>query len=177
MRAFRKLCGDDALGNVVLCTTMWDLVKPGEGERREQQLKGDFWKDMIAKGSTVVRHDGSVDSATAIVLGLLDNSTFTSQLQRELSQGKKLTETGVGEAINEDLVRLQNEHRSEMEVLRREMLSAHGEDLRQAREDYNAEKNRLQDLIKQQEAMSRARDAEVGQLKQELQQRRKKRGC
>jgi hypothetical protein len=57
MRLFRKLCGDGALGNVFLATSFWDLVTPSVGAKRESELKNskDFWADMVAKGSEVVR--------------------------------------------------------------------------------------------------------------------------
>ncbi|KAL2076155.1 hypothetical protein VTL71DRAFT_1098 [Oculimacula yallundae] len=59
MRIFRKLCGDAAFGNVLLATTFWDMVTQSEGEARELELKNskEFWADMIAKGSEVVRID------------------------------------------------------------------------------------------------------------------------
>jgi hypothetical protein len=57
MRLFRKLCGDGALGNVFLATSFWDMVTPSAGAKRESELKNskDFWADMVAKGSEVVR--------------------------------------------------------------------------------------------------------------------------
>jgi hypothetical protein len=44
---FRKLCGENALSNVVLVTTMWgNLVDMEEGEARERELqnKDGFFK-------------------------------------------------------------------------------------------------------------------------------------
>lgn len=48
---FRKLCGDNALQNVVLATTMWDIVEEGLGVQREQELmdKKEFWGYMLSK--------------------------------------------------------------------------------------------------------------------------------
>lgn len=42
---FRKLCGEDALTNVVLATTMWELIDPVVGAKREKELINgpDLW--------------------------------------------------------------------------------------------------------------------------------------
>ena len=44
---FRKLCGDEALKNVVLGITKWDDVKLEVGRQREIQLRDIFWMEMI----------------------------------------------------------------------------------------------------------------------------------
>lgn len=48
---FRQLCGDNALQNVVLATTWWDVVEEGLGVSREQELmdKREFWGFMLSK--------------------------------------------------------------------------------------------------------------------------------
>jgi hypothetical protein len=42
---FKKLCGDDALKNVILATTMWDRMTEADGTARELELTStpDFW--------------------------------------------------------------------------------------------------------------------------------------
>jgi predicted GTPase len=42
---FKKLCGRNALKNVILATTMWDYDQPPKGEEREEELKSthEFW--------------------------------------------------------------------------------------------------------------------------------------
>ena len=41
---FKKLCGKDALQNVVLVTTMWDEVDQETGKARENELKEKYWQ-------------------------------------------------------------------------------------------------------------------------------------
>ena len=55
---FKKLCGPDSLGNVILATTMWDRVSEAEGLARETELTStdDFWGWMVSQGSKVYRH-------------------------------------------------------------------------------------------------------------------------
>ncbi|KAI0136515.1 hypothetical protein BJ170DRAFT_602013 [Xylariales sp. AK1849] len=47
----KKLSGPIAPGNVILATTMWELVRPEDGEQREQELIGtlDSWGSMVSK--------------------------------------------------------------------------------------------------------------------------------
>jgi hypothetical protein len=58
---FKKLCGNDALKNVILATTMWDRVTEAEGTVRELELTStpDFWGWMMSRGSKVLRHAGT----------------------------------------------------------------------------------------------------------------------
>lgn len=51
IQLFWQLCGDNALRNVVLATTWWDVVEEGLGSKREQELKDkkEFWGFMLSK--------------------------------------------------------------------------------------------------------------------------------
>ncbi|KAG0693792.1 P-loop containing nucleoside triphosphate hydrolase protein [Suillus ampliporus] len=69
----RRLCGEDAEKNVILVTTKWNDVSPGVGERREQQLKDNFWKEMVKHGSQVTRFDGSHASTWDVINHILAN--------------------------------------------------------------------------------------------------------
>ena len=58
---FKKLCGDDALKNVILATTKWDRVSKQKGTARERELRSteEFWGWMVSQGSKVYRHTGT----------------------------------------------------------------------------------------------------------------------
>jgi hypothetical protein len=97
MRLFRQLCGDGALGNVILATSFWDQVTPSVGAERESKLKEDFWANMIAKGSEVVR----IKRDRSVCLEVLDRIAAKNRVdllvQREMVvQKKKLKDTTVG---------------------------------------------------------------------------------
>jgi hypothetical protein len=51
IRQFEKLCGDGALGKVILVTTMWDVEEHDVAIERERQLREtkEFWGYMIDK--------------------------------------------------------------------------------------------------------------------------------
>ncbi|KAF4588345.1 hypothetical protein EYR38_010313 [Pleurotus pulmonarius] len=68
LKMFAQLCGTIAAERVMLVTTMWDRIKQAEvGVKREAELKGKFWKDLIDKGAKVERFHGSFESAWAII--------------------------------------------------------------------------------------------------------------
>ena len=54
---FKKLCGNEALKNVILATTMWEMVDEEDGHAREIELQDtpEFWGVMKEKGSQIVR--------------------------------------------------------------------------------------------------------------------------
>ncbi|EDR05775.1 uncharacterized protein LACBIDRAFT_302488 [Laccaria bicolor S238N-H82] len=69
---FRKLCGEDALKRVVLCTTKWSDIIPEEGEKRTEQLKKIYWKEMIEGGSTVCKFEDSRKSAWDVIAPIIE---------------------------------------------------------------------------------------------------------
>ena len=57
LKMFEGLCGSDGLANVILTTTFWGQVIPDVGSQREEQLKSEFWAEMIRHGCRVARFD------------------------------------------------------------------------------------------------------------------------
>ncbi|KAK1688498.1 P-loop containing nucleoside triphosphate hydrolase protein, partial [Colletotrichum godetiae] len=91
---FKKLCGNNALQNVALVTSMWDQVLKEDGGRREKQLieTPQYWGYMVSKGSITLRHDNTVASALAIVRRLADGEGDPVKLdvQDEMIDRQKL---------------------------------------------------------------------------------------
>jgi hypothetical protein len=67
IRRFYRLCGQDALKNVILATTKWGDVTREVGLRREQQLAENHWKDMLDSGAKMAQFNNTQESAWAIV--------------------------------------------------------------------------------------------------------------
>ncbi|KAH7177048.1 P-loop containing nucleoside triphosphate hydrolase protein, partial [Dactylonectria macrodidyma] len=107
LRLFERLCGDESLKTVVLGTTMWNKEQEDIFTRRQEELKSnpDFWGKMVSRGSTVVRHDNTRESAMSIVTYILDQGKSTVlQIQREMEQGgMKLDQTSAGKMLGQDL--------------------------------------------------------------------------
>jgi hypothetical protein len=99
MEMFKLLCGEDTLQNVILVTTMWDEVDESEGIYREDALREEYWRPMIASGAKLMRFDHTRDSAWHII-DQLSGMRRPLQLQREIvDNGKALHQTAAGRSL------------------------------------------------------------------------------
>jgi len=97
---FKKLCGPDALQNVILTTTMCDEVDEAIGSMREKQLRMTYWRSMITFGSKVARFGYTYDSAWDIIDKFANTTHRPVCLQQEMvDQGKDLPHTAAGTAL------------------------------------------------------------------------------
>ena len=62
-----SLCGQEAMPNVVIATTMWSEVRQERREQWEAELIKNFWKDLVNGECTVMRFEDTYDSAWHIV--------------------------------------------------------------------------------------------------------------
>jgi len=84
--------------NVVIATTMWGKVSKEVGERREAQLKQEFWKDMVAGRCRTERFEDTHASAWHIIGSIMQrNSRANLRIQEEMgAHGKLLHKTEAG---------------------------------------------------------------------------------
>ncbi|KAF7771738.1 hypothetical protein Agabi119p4_6049 [Agaricus bisporus var. burnettii] len=110
LRMFGELCGDVAMTQVRLVSTMWGKVKPEVGEGRERELRDKFWMRFIEKGSKIERlRDTKGEEAWRIVEGLIHDSKEREAvlLQEELVElQKQLNETAAGKTLYTSLQKL-----------------------------------------------------------------------
>jgi hypothetical protein len=110
LRMFGELCGDVAMTQVRLVSTMWGKVKPDVGEGRERELREKFWKHFIEKGSEIDRlRDTRGEEAWRIVDRLIRDSKKRDAvlLQEELVElEKQLNETAAGKTLYSSLQKL-----------------------------------------------------------------------
>jgi len=66
METFKTLCGDLNMHKVVLVTTMWDMVEPEVGQKREKELKAEYWGSMATSGSQVKRFERTLQWHSAL---------------------------------------------------------------------------------------------------------------
>ncbi|TFK44968.1 hypothetical protein BDQ12DRAFT_621501 [Crucibulum laeve] len=101
LRMFQNLCGNDALENVILVTTMWDGVSEEEGSKREEQLRDSYWKPMLNLGSRMVRFHYSATSAWDIVSKFQPAPRSRPLLLQEemVDRGMQLAETSAGRTL------------------------------------------------------------------------------
>ena len=124
LRMFGELCGDLAMNQVVLVTTMWERVVGPIGESREKELHSIFWKSLREKGSEVDSLKiASYQEAWKIInkvvnRHLQNKKTEAVLLQEELVDQKiKLSETHAGKALYTDLQRKLAEQKETMKTL------------------------------------------------------------
>ena len=148
MSLFKKLCGDGALQHVILATTKWSRLGNGTlGRQREAELSETFWKNMLSKGSSMTRFEGTQGSAKNIVRNILIKRYIDVSLpiQEDLVDLKKyLPQTNAGEMLYDDLQRLLNRLKGELMQLR---------DIDQAdrdakwRKEYDDMNDRIQSIV------------------------------
>ncbi|KZP07740.1 hypothetical protein FIBSPDRAFT_679870, partial [Athelia psychrophila] len=96
---FRKLCGDKSLKNVAIVTNFWSEVDPAVGDAREAELRGDdtFFKPVLEKQAKLLRHDGTLAAAHAVIAQIVDNQPMALLIQEELvDEHKSISDTAAG---------------------------------------------------------------------------------
>ena len=96
---FEKLCGKDALQNVIIITTMWDTVGETWGLEQEEILfEETYWRAITNWVSRTARYLNSRDSAWDILDSLLRcKHRCPTRLQTEMvDMRRELHETAAG---------------------------------------------------------------------------------
>jgi len=102
LRMFTSLCGQEAMPNVILVTTMWSDVPKAIGMRREEELRDVFWKDLDRAGCRIERFEDTRESAWRIIGNIVKNSGTNVRLQEEIGDGgKTVHETEAGTRANQ----------------------------------------------------------------------------
>ena len=122
---FRKLCGESTLKNVVLVTNMWNVDPHHVNVARESELSSKFFKPALDRGSQMVRHYNTLESAHDIIRKIVDNQPAVLQIQRELvDERKDIGDTAAGETVDRELRELARQHQAELNKVREEMTQA-----------------------------------------------------
>ena len=181
LRMFQKLVGDDSMKNVVLVTTMWGkLQSSDDGDARVKQLTetGKFWGDMITSGARHEKYDGTGEDALRIIHMMLYNRPRKLQIQEELDNGQRLTDTAAGKEVADRLETLRAHHAQEIEELKKELSQV----ARKGNEKLQQEVQALYKIeLKQQqeiaEAQRKLQQAEIESLQARLAQVENRGGC
>lgn len=148
---FRRLCGDETLKNVVVCTTRWDLVSREEGVKREEELESedDFFKPVLDKGAALIRHDNGRRSAETIIHHLLRTPPKALQIQTQLvDQRMDITETDAGAELQAALLAQAEKYKMEIASLQQEMREALAAKDTQAKEELDQVRRELHGALK-----------------------------
>jgi hypothetical protein len=120
---FEKLVGEDALSNVVLATTMWgNVVDIAAANRRDSELREEYWGSMRRRGSTATRFDGTRESARAVVEQLLGKKAVVLKVQEELvDREMSLNQTAAGALLEPEVYAEAEQIRKRLEQLESEL--------------------------------------------------------
>lgn len=146
---FQKLCGDDALKNVILVTTMWSQVDVDVGRKREDELhqSSEFWKPLIELGARTRWYDGTYNSTKDIVSLLAKAEPVALKIQRKLDnlldELRTLGHTSAGKEVWKQVEELKKTILLELGTVRCDMKTMQGIPLAVAR----GERERLKGLL------------------------------
>ncbi|KAL4061757.1 P-loop containing nucleoside triphosphate hydrolase protein [Scleroderma citrinum] len=157
LRVFQKLCGEDAMAQVILVTTMWDEVDEGTGAERLKELESNYWKGMISRGSTTFRYENTPESAKHLLeeIAKMKWNHREVLLQQEISEMKKeLRETAAGQVLSSQLEQLADQRLQALKRLRAEKSkSADPRSTEELRKEYADLKTQLDDTLRQVNAL------------------------
>jgi len=183
---FKELCGPKCFPAVTLATTFWGAIDPATGADREQQLisNDEFWGYMAKKGSQVVRHSGTRNSAMDIVGAVVKRQTkIVLDIQNDMvNKGLDLDETLAGQSLNRELIEQRKKHQQEMKILEADMRKAIAEKDEESVEAIAQMQKEFQDKINQGnkdvrdlqaslENLKEERDTEMKKIQEELAER------
>jgi hypothetical protein len=145
-----NVCGE-ALKNVIIVTTRWDM----EGNERAVELEQElvtgqqYFKPLCDAGANTLGHNNTRESARRVVDKLLNNNPIVLQMQEELESGMTLEQTAAGSQLSADLDALIKKHEAEIEKVREEI-----EDAVKAKDDA-LQKDLEDERVKLEEEMTR----------------------
>ena len=171
-RMFRYLCGDNVLRNVAIVTNMWSRVETKVGEAREIELMTEdiFFRPALMKGAKIARHDNTRRSAEAIIRLLINNRPLPLQIQDELVREQKdITETTVGQELNQELNNEIRKHQEEILALTEEMKQAVRERDEETKDELEMEAKRMHEEMRRFKEEAQRMESDHGRMKREFQ--------
>lgn len=155
LKMFEAICGLRASENITFVTTMWGKLGPSGaaiGEERMRELRTTFLTNMVRRGAQLQKHDGTVESARAILGRILkQNRPVVLDIQQEMGdKGLPLEDTTVGKILQDDLIDQQANHDAELKEIEQQMEDAKQSDDKSAiailNEDGQRHREQLREL-------------------------------
>ncbi|KAL4062205.1 P-loop containing nucleoside triphosphate hydrolase protein [Scleroderma citrinum] len=150
LRMFQELCGEEAYGNVIVVTNMWGTVPEEDGVARETELatKDVFYKPILERKGVMVRHDNTRESAHHILEQLVRKEPTVLRIQRELAEGKDITQTAAFRQLDRELSELALQRQKNLEQLKADMARAEQEMDEETQNELAEEKQKLEEELR-----------------------------
>lgn len=96
------------MANILLVTTGWDEADKEDADARLADLSDDFWKAMISKGSRILQHWNTPESAEKLLRDVLGDDTTgvscssdsqNAQHSNTIESAEGLYQEGMGEGV------------------------------------------------------------------------------
>lgn len=152
---FKKLCGNDVLQNVILVSTMWEIVNDSDGNRREKELMDteEFWGVLIRNGAKFERYNNTRDSAMRLLKQFVKSGPVTMSIQKEMvTEHKTLDQTQAGIELEAEFQKEREKFKKELaeaQEMMKEALDARDQESAQLLHEHQAEMTRRIDKIVQ----------------------------
>lgn len=121
LRMFQLLVGDENMEPCVLVTSKWGLEDANVAQQRESELieTSEYWGRLLAAGASIERYQNTQSSALEIMKVAARQQQFVPQLIKEyFIEGKELSRTSAGRAIDLDITEARDRNQKELENLR-----------------------------------------------------------
>ncbi|KAL4074775.1 P-loop containing nucleoside triphosphate hydrolase protein [Scleroderma yunnanense] len=130
LRMFQELCGEEAYGNVIVVTNMWGTVPEEDGVARETELatKDVFYKPILERK------------------GVMEPTVL--RIQRELAEGKDITQTAAFRQLDRELSELALQRQKNLEQLKADMARAEQEMDEETQNELAEEKQKLEEELR-----------------------------
>ena len=167
LKMFQRMCGPDALQNVLLTTTQWSNVNPELGVEREGNLRHeDFWAELISRGASLERFMGTRASGLDLISKLINKEPRPLRIQDQMvEKGMTLVDTDAGKFMNDELISLQKKYEKDLEKLERERQNAIAEkddDMQMIlAEEQEKARERLEEATAERKLLADLREAEM----------------
>jgi len=107
LTVMKRMLGVQSFPHLTLVTSMWDTIDPSLGEKRETELRSEFWSDLVQSGARVARFSGDANSAVKVLETTSSKSEISLTIQRELvDQGLPLDRTAAGTYLDSEILGL-----------------------------------------------------------------------
>ena len=162
IKMLQELCGEKALANVVICTTMWESEDPNVLAQRETEMQNTFWKPLLNKGAKLDRHDNGHESALRAVTHILSRGgTVDLEIQRQIvEENKKISETMAARQAQEEIEAQIEAARIAHEAQMERQRQAQAEAIRLRERRYQEEMEAMRRAQRQYEAEQRKQERE-----------------
>jgi hypothetical protein len=173
LRVFKKLCGADCFKHIFLCSTFWDVTEEATGISREEELceSPELWGQMKRGGARSFRIRDYAESKT-ILLEIAKKPTVALEIQKEIVDNKvPLAGTAAGQLVNEELAKLEAEHKVRIEGERK----AAAEKLAAKEAELEQQRRRQEEISVAQAKLAHAQRIQEEKLQQQLRERAERR--